>query len=142
MIATLHWLDRKTYLMVLLFLFWTIFWGLNGLDKVFNGASGPNTAPWSAEAVLVDPNTGEVALRLHPIVQSGFFGVTRDRKWVDYFDRIGMGKGIALVSLYVLYQGSLIVTLGISCREEQIQAVQRVSSMGSQWAGVRCGSMP
>ena len=32
----LRWLDGKTYLKVLLFLFWAIFRGMNGLDKFFN----------------------------------------------------------------------------------------------------------
>ncbi|HUT51340.1 MAG TPA: hypothetical protein VM325_18570 [Alphaproteobacteria bacterium] len=37
MAALLRWLDRKTYLMCLLFVFWTVFWGMNGLDNHSHG---------------------------------------------------------------------------------------------------------
>ena len=32
-------IDSKINLITILFLFWTLFWGLNGLDKFFNGKS-------------------------------------------------------------------------------------------------------
>ena len=101
MIRFLRWLDGKTYLMVLLFAFWAIFWGLNGLDKFFNGHRAANLQTWAAKGVLVD-RTGQPAMTLHPIEPRGFFGVTRDKRMIGYFARIGMGKGMALFSLYAL----------------------------------------
>ena len=102
MTMLLRWLDRRTYLMLLLFVFWAIFWGLNGLDKFYNGASAPNLERWATKAVLVDAKTGEPAYRLQPTEPRGFFGVTRDNKMIGYFARIGMGKGVALFSLYAI----------------------------------------
>ena len=34
-------LDRKTELVIILYLFWAIFWGLNGGDKFLNGQYVP-----------------------------------------------------------------------------------------------------
>lgn len=106
----LVWLDGKTRLMPILFLFWAIFWGMNGGDKFFNGASLANLEPWSAKSVLVDRN-GQIAYRQHPILPQGLYGITRDAKMTNYFARIGLPKWLALASLYVL--GVFEVVLGL-----------------------------
>lgn len=97
----LVWLDGKTRLMPILFLFWAIFWGMNGGDKFFNGASLANLEPWSAKSVLVDRD-GQIAYRQHPILPQGLYGITRDAKTANYFARIGLPKWMALASLYAL----------------------------------------
>ena len=110
MTAVLRWLDRKTYLMILLFVFWAVFWGLNGLDKYFNGQSAANLAPWATKAVLVDRD-GKPVLRMQPVEPRGFFGVTRDNKTIGYFDRLGLGKLPALVFLH--FVGVSEIVLGV-----------------------------
>jgi len=105
MSTLLRWIDRKTYLMGLLFVFWAIFWGFNGLDKYFNGASTPG----AAIAVLKD-GAGAKAMTVHPIEPRGFFGVTRDQTFAAYFARLGLGRGVSLVVLHII--GVFEIVLG------------------------------
>jgi len=93
----IFWLDRKTPLMLILLLFWASFWGLNGLDKFFDGSSEPNLE--STKGVLVDSD-GEIALKLYSVEPQGFFGVSRDNKMVHYCQRLHLPRGLALTSLY------------------------------------------
>lgn len=63
----------------ILYLFWAIFWTLNGLDKFFNGTLVP----------------GPQGQRL-----VGWFGVNRDAKFIEYFSRLHLPAELALSSLY------------------------------------------
>jgi hypothetical protein len=65
--ASLEGVDAQVRLSTLLPVFWSLFWLLNGLDKLCN-------AP-------------------------GFFGVTRDAAFVEYFARLHLPAGVALASL-------------------------------------------
>ena len=63
----------------ILYAFWSMFWGLNGLDKFFNG-------------VMTKTDYGTVAI--------GWFGVNRDDKMIHYFSRLHLPEELALFSLY------------------------------------------
>ncbi len=95
----IYWFDKKINLIVILFLFWGVFWLLNGGDKFFNGEFVANVSLWSTKGVLVDQN-GDIAYRLHPMETVGLFGVNRDAKMINYFDQIYLPPEVALVSLY------------------------------------------
>lgn len=77
----------------ILYAFWTMFWTLNGLDKFFNGEN--------VESPYLDGVTRP----------SGWFGVNRDTKFIDYFDRLFLPDWLALAFLYAF--GVLEVILGI-----------------------------
>src|SRR6266849_38207 len=74
----------------ILYLFWAFFWTLNGLDKFFNGtvvqtANGPK--------------------------EFGWFGVTRDQKFIDYFAKLYLPKWMALSFLYTFAVFEIMVGL-------------------------------
>lgn len=93
-------IDHKINLITILFLFWTFFWGLNGLDKFFNGTSEPILDKGSATEALVDDKTGEVVYTVQPSQKIGWYGVNRDDKFANYFDRLSLPQWVATVSLY------------------------------------------
>lgn len=97
-----HWLksaDRRFGMVVILFAFWAVFWGLNGFDKFLNGTSAPNTAVTSG--VILDQD-GSVAYRIHPTQPIGWYGVTRDPKFIAYFKTLHLPKEAALTALYAI----------------------------------------
>ena len=55
--------DHRLNLITLILLFFCIFWGLNGLDKFFNGENVVNTEGWSTKGRVVDTN-GEVKYKI------------------------------------------------------------------------------
>ena len=94
-----HWTEGKVSLTAVIFLFWALFWVLNGGDKFFNGEYGPNLEGWSSKGVLVD-SKGEVTHTLHPMETVGLFGVNRNAKMVGFYQRIHLPREVALISLY------------------------------------------
>ena len=95
----LHKVDSKVNLIVILFLFWSLFWGLNGGDKFLNGNFQPNTESWSAKGVLVNEE-GDIVFTLHPMEVEGWYGVNRDSKMINYFQNLAIPREIALAMLY------------------------------------------
>ena len=93
-------IDQKINLITILFLFWTFFWGLNGFDKFFNGTSEPILDKGSATSALVDNETNEVVYTVQPSQKIGWYGVNRDDKFANYFDRLSLPQWVATVSLY------------------------------------------
>ena len=91
--------DEKMNLVVILFLFWGLFWLLNGGDKFFNGEVVPNTESWSAKAVLVDGD-GDVSYTFHAMETVGLYGVNRDNRMIQYFAGIHLPAEVAIASLY------------------------------------------
>jgi hypothetical protein len=74
-----YFLENYLRLEYILYFFWALFWTLNGLDKFFNGtvvqtANGPK--------------------------EFGWFGVTRDQKFIDYFAKLYLPKWMAFSFLY------------------------------------------
>ena len=92
-------IDHKVNLITILFLFWAFFWGLNGFDKFFNGKSEPILDKNAATQALVDEN-GKVVYTVQPSQKIGWYGVNRDAKFANYFDRLSLPQSIATVSLY------------------------------------------
>jgi hypothetical protein len=85
-----YFLENYLRLEYILYLFWALFWMLNGLDKFFNGtivqtASGPK--------------------------EFGWFGVTRDQKFTDYFAKLYLPKWTALSFLYIFAVLEIVVGL-------------------------------
>ena len=103
-----RWTEGKVSLITVIFLFWALFWILNGGDKFFNGEYVPNLENWSSKGVLVDSN-GDVTHTLHSMETVGPFGVNRDAKMVGFFQRIHLPGEVALVSLY----GIAVLELGL-----------------------------
>ncbi len=85
-----YFLENYLRLEYILYLFWALFWTLNGLDKFLNGtvvqtANGPK--------------------------EFGWFGVTRDQKFIDYFAKLYLPKWTALSFLYTFAVLEIIVGL-------------------------------
>ncbi len=105
-----RWTEVKVSLITVIFLFWALFWGLNGGDKFFNGEYVPNLENWSSKGVLVDSN-GDVTHTLHSMETVGPFGVNRDAQMVGFFQRIHLPGEMALVSLYGIAVLELVLGL-------------------------------
>ena len=97
--ASLKTFHQRLGLVPLLFAFWALFWLLNGADKFFNGTSAVN--PAVTQAVKVD-RQGAVVERLHPLQPQGWYGVTRDAKFVAYFRTLHLPAAVALTALYTI----------------------------------------
>jgi len=85
-----YFLENHLRLEYILYAFWALFWTLNGLDKFFNGtvvqtANGPK--------------------------EFGWFGVTRDQKFIDYFAKLYLPKWMALSFLYTFAVFEVMVGL-------------------------------
>ena len=85
-----YFLENYLRLEYILYAFWALFWTLNGLDKFFNGkvvqtAAGPK--------------------------EFGWFGVTRDQKFIDYFAKLYLPKWTALSFLYTFALLEILVGL-------------------------------
>ena len=85
-----YFLENYLRLEYILYLFWALFWTLNGLDKFVNGtvvqtANGPK--------------------------EFGWFGVTRAQKFIDYFAKLYLPKWTALSFLYTFAVLEIIVGL-------------------------------
>jgi len=76
----------------ILYAFWLMFWTLNGLDKFFNAA-------------VAESPVFEGVMR-----PRGWFGVNRDAKFIEYFDRLGLPPEAAIANLYTF--GFIEVLLG------------------------------
>jgi len=94
----LYKLDERVNLVFILFLFWALFWTLNGGDKFFNSTTVPNTEAWAASSVIVE--NGEIVGAIHPREPLGFYGVNRNAKMIGYFNRLGLPAWVALSCLY------------------------------------------
>ena len=111
MTSLAHWMDGKVSLITVIFLFWTVFWVLNGADKFFNGEFVANLEDWSAKGVLVDSD-GRTTHTLHPMETVGPFGVNRDAQMIGFYQRIYLPHEVALVSLYGI--AALELSLGLA----------------------------
>jgi uncharacterized membrane protein YphA (DoxX/SURF4 family) len=92
-------IDRRLDFIVILYLFLTIFWLLNGLDKFFNGEDIVNMADYAQKYAIVDTN-GTVVYEVQGMNPDGWFGVNRNAQTIGYFERLGMPASWALGSLY------------------------------------------
>lgn len=93
-------LDSKVNLITILFLFWALFWGLNGFDKYFNGKSQLITERWASQGYLVEKDTENVVYSIQPSEKVGWYGVTRDAKFANYFKALHLPPIIATITLY------------------------------------------
>jgi len=108
---SVYWIDEKVNLVVILFLFWALFWGLNGGDKFFNGQWVPYVGRETHKAELVDLR-GAVSYKFFTMHPTGWYGVNRDVQIIDYFKRLYLSKELALISLYSI--GVLELLLGLT----------------------------
>jgi len=92
-------IDSKINLITILFLFWTLFWGLNGFDKFFNGKSQLITERWASQGFLVDKDKN-VVYSIQPSEKIGWYGVSRDAKFANYFRTLHLPPIIATITLY------------------------------------------
>ena len=93
-------IDSKINLITILFLFWTLFWGLNGLDKFFNNTSQLITDRWASQGFLVEKDTKNVVYSIQPSEKIGWYGVNRDAKFINYFRTLGLSPSVATFTLY------------------------------------------
>ena len=93
-------IDNKINLITILFLFWTLFWGLNGLDKFFNNTSQLITDRWASQGFLVEKDTKNVVYSIQPSEKIGWYGVNRDAKFINYFRTLGLPPSVATTTLY------------------------------------------
>lgn len=92
-------IDSKINLITILFLFWTLFWGLNGFDKFFNNSSQLIKEPWASQGFLVDKDKN-VVYSIQPSEKIGWYGVNRDAKFMNYFRTLHLPPSVASVTLY------------------------------------------
>jgi len=92
-------IDNKINLITILFLFWTFFWALNGFDKFFNGSSQLIKERWASQGVLVDKDKN-VVYSIQPSEKIGWYGVSRDAKFANYFRTLNLPQMVATVTLY------------------------------------------
>lgn len=92
-------IDNKINLITILFLFWTLFWGLNGFDKFFNNTSQLITERWASQGFLVDKDKN-VVYSIQPSEKIGWYGVNRDAKFINYFRTLNLPPSVATVTLY------------------------------------------
>ncbi len=93
-------IDGKINLITILFLFWALFWGLNGFDKFFNGKSQLIKERWASQGYLVEKDTKKVVYSIQPSEKIGWYGVSRDAKFANYFATLHLPPIIATISLY------------------------------------------
>ena len=91
--------DSKINLITILFLFWTLFWGLNGFDKFFNGTSQLITEHWASQGFLVDRER-IVVYSIQPSERIGWYGVNRDSKFANYFRTLHLPPIVSTITLY------------------------------------------
>jgi hypothetical protein len=92
-------IDSKINLITILFLFWTLFWGLNGFDKFFNNKSQLITERWASQGFLVDKDNN-VVYSIQPSEKIGWYGVNRDAKFANYFRTLHLPPSVASFTLY------------------------------------------
>lgn len=92
-------IDSKINLITILFLFWTLFWGLNGFDKFFNGKSQIINERWASQGFLVDKDK-TVVYSIQPSEKIGWYGVSRDAKFANYFRALHLPPVVSTVTLY------------------------------------------
>lgn len=92
-------IDNKINLITILFLFWTLFWALNGFDKFFNGSSQLIKERWASQGFLVDKDKN-VVYSIQPSERIGWYGVSRDAKFANYFRTLHLPQIVATTTLY------------------------------------------
>ncbi len=92
-------IDNKINMITILFLFWTLFWGLNGFDKFFNGSSQLVKERWASQGVLVDKDKN-VVYSIQPNERVGWYGASRDAKFANYFRTLHLPPIVATITLY------------------------------------------
>jgi len=100
MLRLLYLIDERINLVFILFLFWALFWTLNGGDKFFKGETVPNTEAWAATSVILED--GEIVGAIHPREPLGWYGVNRDAKMAGYFNRLGLPAWMASSFLNIM----------------------------------------
>ena len=103
-------LDKKTKVHSLILLFWAFFWLLNGGDKFFNGEFTYVDMPGVTKAVVVNADMEKV-FEIKAVEVVGWYGVNRDAKIINYFQRLYLPPWSALTALYTL--AVLEVLLGV-----------------------------
>jgi len=88
-----YFLENYLRLEYILYLFWALFWTLNGLDKFFNG-----------NGTVAQMPSGQK-------MDMGWFGTTRNQKFIDYFAKLYLPKWTALSFLYTFAVLEIVVGL-------------------------------
>ena len=93
--------DRRMNLVVVLFLFWSLFWTLNGGDKLFNGDYVPIEGSFKTSAYIYELESDTQIARIQPMQTVGLYGVNRDNSMQNMFARIHLPGWLALFFLYM-----------------------------------------
>lgn len=91
--------DHRLNLITLILLFFSIWWGLHGLDKFFNGKSELNLDGWSTKGRVMDAD-GNVKYKIKPYLPKGWFGINYETKITNYFKTLHVPKNAAMAMLY------------------------------------------
>ena len=92
--------DHRLNLITLLLLFWALFWGLNGLDKFFDGTPEINYAGWASKGSVVDANN-KVVYTIQPPNPVGWFGINYEDQTASYFKAIHVSRSVAITLLHI-----------------------------------------
>ena len=102
--------DHRLNLITLILLFFCIFWGLNGLDKFFDGKNVLNTEGWSTKGRVVDTD-GNIKYKIKPYLPKGWFGVNYENKVTNYFKTLHVPKSGAMALLYTFAIFEILIGL-------------------------------
>jgi len=105
--------------------FWSMYWGLNGLDKFFDGVGAPAGKACAFANGRATP--------------CGWFGTSRHEQITAYFDKLGMGEWTGPVFLYPIavfevVLGILFLMMLVQSlwgRSDVSHSVHRFAFMGS-----------
>lgn len=102
--------DHRLNLITLILLFWCIFWGLNGLDKFFDGKNELNLENWSTKGRVVDKE-GNIKYKIKPYLPKGWFGKNYDDEVTSYFKTLHVPRNAALGLLYTFAIFEILLSL-------------------------------
>ncbi len=104
----IHLFDHRLNLITLLLLFWALFWGLDGLDKFFDGEPQIIFERWASRGTVVD-NNNNVVYTIQPTSPVGWFGVNYEDQMVSYFKTIHVPRSVALGITYTFAVFEIII---------------------------------
>ena len=102
--------DHRVNLITLILLFWSVFWGLNGFDKFFNGRSEVNLEGWSTMGRVVD-NQGNIVYEIKPYLPKGWYGINYENKVAGYFKTLHVPRNVAVGLLYTFAVFEILIAL-------------------------------
>jgi hypothetical protein len=111
MIKTIVSIDKKCSMVVILYLFFSIFFLGNGIEKYVNGEMIADSDPNIAKYALRHVDTGEIVYRAFSYRIHDGYGSNRNAKFRAYFDQSGLSYETSQFFLYLISVIEIILGL-------------------------------